>query len=140
MDQCVLVKKELIKETLMAEAKQGKRLIEPLKSFALENNLPFKILEDKEIINEAEVHKKEGDLWYCLEGEVQFIYGGELLEPKVLNKNGIANEDELNSKEIIGGTEVTLRPGDWLWIPAGQPHVHNCPDTARLIIIKIPKK
>jgi len=132
MEECILIKKELIEETLKTEAKQGKGLVEPLKSFAIEHKLPFKILEDKEVINEAEVHKTEGDLWHCLEGEVKFIYGGELVEPKFVN------EKELKAGEIRGGKEILLGPGDWFWIPAGQPHQHSCSGTARLIIIKIP--
>ncbi len=97
MNECVLVKKELIEETLKTWAKQGKNLVEPLKSFAAENKLPFKILEDKEVVNEAEIHKTEGDLWYCLAGEVKFIYGGKLIEPRSVKEN------ELKAKEIRGG-------------------------------------
>lgn len=138
MNTCVVVKKDLIAETLKAKAKQGKGLVEPFCSFALEHKLPFKILEDKEATNDAEVHKKEGDLWYCLQGETQFIYGGELVNPKMVVNNGVVNENELKAKEILGGTSVVLSPGDWLWIPAGQPHVHHCQKTSRLIIIKIP--
>jgi len=115
-------------------------LVEPLKSFALENNLPFKILEDKEVVNEAEVHKIEGDLWHCLEGKAEFIYGGELVNPIVVIQNGIANENELKAKEIFGGIKVILRAGDWLWVPPWQPHQHQCSEVARLIIIKIPAK
>lgn len=140
MDKCVLIKKELIEETLRTGAKRGKNLVEPLKSFALQNNLPFKILEDKEVANEAEVHKTEGDLWSCLEGEAIFTYGGELVGAEVVVQNGIPNKNELKAKEILGGTETMLRPGDWLWIPPGQPHQHRCLKTTRLIIIKIPAK
>lgn len=140
MNECVLIKKDMIEETLKTVAKQGKGLVEPLRSFALQHKLPFKILEDVEVINEAEVHGTEGDLWYCLQGEVQFIYGGELVDPKMVIINGVANENEFKAKEIRGGIKTILSPGDWLWIPSGQPHVHHCVDTARLIIIKIPVK
>ena len=134
MDNCFLVKKELIDQTLKTGAQPGKNLLEPLKFLATENKLPFKILEDKDVVNEAEVHKTEGDLWYCLEGEVKFIYGGELVEPREVKTN------ELKAGGIKGGSEIILKPGDWFWIPAGQPHQHSCSGTARLMIIKIPQK
>jgi len=134
-----LIRKEVIDETLKAEPTAGKKLLEPLKSLAAENSLPINILEDKDVVNDAEVHKHEGDLWLCLEGEVNFIYGGELVDPWAKkNPDGTLDERELKAKEIKGGTEVILNPGDWLWIPAGKPHQHKCNGVARLAIIKIP--
>lgn len=140
-NKCVLVRKEEIDKTLATVPTQGKKLLEPLKSLAAANKLPFNILEDKEVLNnEAEIHKHEGDLWLCLEGEVKFIYGGKLVDPwakKLLD--GRVDDREWKAKEIRGGTEAVLKPGDWLWIPPGEPHQHQCPGTARLVIIKIPK-
>lgn len=131
---------EIIK-TLSQEAVPGKRLLEPLKSRALAEQLPINILEDTKVSNEAEVHRHEGDLWYCIEGEVTFVYGGELVEPwaKQLPDGG-TDDYEIKAKEITNGTEAVLKPGDWLWIPAGQPHLHKTAGTARLVIIKIPAK
>ena len=138
----VFINKKYIDDALKTPPQKGKRLIEPFKTFALGKNLPFKILEDNEVLdNEAEVHKEEGDLWLCLEGEAQFIYGGEMLNPRPhKSKDGGANEKEWKAKGISGGTEVILKQGDWLWIPAGEAHRHFCEGTARLIIIKIPAK
>jgi mannose-6-phosphate isomerase-like protein (cupin superfamily) len=130
----------LIEKTLATSPVQGKHLVEPLKSFAEQNGCPVKILEDVGVVNEAEVHKKEDDLWQCLEGEVTFVCGGELINPYfVKKKDGSDNPDEIKSKEIAGGTEIILKPGDWLWIPAGEAHQHSCGGTARLVIIKIPR-
>ena len=141
MAKAVIVRKEKILQTLSAQASPGKRLLEPFKSFAEANRLPLNILEDKEINNEAEVHKFEGDLWHCLEGEVTFNHGGELADP-VFSKNadGTTNENELSAKEISGGEKITVKQGDWFWIPPGVPHQHTCIGTARLIIIKIPAR
>lgn len=138
---CALVRKEEIAETLASAPAQGKRLLEPLKSRALAEKLPFNILEDTEVSNEAEAHRHEGDFWYCLEGEVTFVYGGELVEPwaKQLPEGG-TDDREIKAKEIVSGTEAVLKPGDWLWIPAGQPHSHRAAGTARLVIIKISAK
>ena len=141
-DKCAFVKKEIIDKCLANEPDQGKHQLEPLKSLSAAQKLPFNILEDCTIMNnEAEVHMHEADLWHCLEGEVEFIYGGEMVDPEFRkNKDGTENKDELYANQIKNGTKVTLKPGDWLWIPAGQPHQHNCKETARLVIIKIPKK
>jgi len=137
----VFIEKTRIDETLANVPTQGKKLLEPLKSFAKENGLPFNILEDKDVSNEAEVHHHEGDLWYCLEGEVTFIYGGEMVSPWYKkNSDGTEDKREVKAKEIKGGTEKILKPGDWLWIPAGEPHQHRCEGVARLIIVKIPIK
>ncbi|RJQ36766.1 cupin domain-containing protein [Candidatus Parcubacteria bacterium] len=139
--QCAVIRKSAIDETLGTEPSAGKRLLEPLKSLALRHGLPINILEDYAVVNEAEVHRHESDLWQCLEGEVTFVYGGELVEPwaKKLLDGGV-DDREIKASEIRNGTEVALRPGDWLWIPAGQPHAHRAEGTARLVIIKIPAK
>ena len=137
---CVFVSKEEINKTLANGPQDGKRLLEPLKSFAAANKLPFNILEDKNVINEAEVHRHEADLWHCLEGEVEFIYGGEMVEPwPKKNADGSIDEREWKAKEIKNGTKVVMKSGDWLYIPAGEPHQHKCVGLARLIIIKISK-
>ena len=139
-NKCVLLRKGNIDETLASEPIQGKRLLEPLKTFAAQNKLPLNILEDKEVSNDAEIHMHEADLWQCLEGEVTFIYGGEMVDPWFgKNPDGTENKNEIKAKEIKGGTTSTLKPGDWLYIPAGEPHRHFCEGVARLVIIKIPK-
>ncbi len=140
MGKSVLVKKEYLDKVLSQESKDGKRNLEPLKSFAIENSFPMTILEDKNVSNRAEVHAHEDDLWFCLEGEVEFIYGGELINPVFKEKNGVVDKREINADGIKNGTTEILKKGDWLYIPAGEPHQHNCKGLARLSIIKIPKK
>jgi mannose-6-phosphate isomerase-like protein (cupin superfamily) len=142
MDKPLYVPKEKIDETLAVAVTQGKKNLEPFKTFAKENNLPFSILEDSQITdNEAEIHKLEADLWFCMEGEVTFVVGGEMVEPwSKINADGTTNDNEIKSKQIKDGEVHVLKPGDWLWIPAGVPHQHNTESTARLVIIKIPKK
>jgi mannose-6-phosphate isomerase-like protein (cupin superfamily) len=125
----------------LAPAK-GKRNLEPLKSFAAEHKLPFNLLEDAEVLdNKAEVHMEEGDLWLGLEGETTFIVGGELVEPIFSKRaDGSENKNEIRAAQIKGGEKVILRPGDWIWIPPGEPHQHFCEKVSRLAIIKIPKR
>jgi len=135
MTGAVYIKKELIDKTLTVFPAQGKHLFEPLKSFAKERGVPLNILEDKEVTNEAEIHKSEGDLWHCIEGEVIFICGGELENPRAHK-----SPDEFKGSGITGGKEFVLKAGDWLWIPPGEAHQHKTSGMARLVITKIPSK
>ncbi|KKU68811.1 MAG: hypothetical protein UX89_C0001G0002 [Parcubacteria group bacterium GW2011_GWA2_47_16] len=135
----VHIPKKNIDATLINSPVKGKNLLEPFRTFALQNKLPFSILEDTAVENDAEVHVKEGDLWFGLEGEAIFVCGGELVEPKCrLNSDGTENHNELYAKEIADGEKFIVKAGDWLWIPAGDPHQHSAIGTARLVIIKIP--
>ncbi len=129
----------LIKETLRSESVQGKRLLEPLKAQAASRKLPLNILEDRAVVNEAEIHHHEADLWHCLEGEVTFTCGDQMVNPwfKKL-ADGTEDGREVKAKEIAGGEDVVMRSGDWLYIPAGVPHAHRTEGLARLAIIKIP--
>lgn len=136
---CVLVRKGQVDETLRAVPTQGKHSLEPFAAFAKAHGLPFTILEDTDVTdNDAEVHTEEADLWLCLEGNPTFIYGGTLVNPweKKL-PDGTTDPRQLKAKEIRGGEEAVLHPGDWLFIPAGTPHTHRSKGTARLVIIKL---
>lgn len=136
----VYVSRDQLNETLATAPAPGKKLLEPFKTFAAANGLPFNILEDSQMLeNDAEVHQHEADLWLCLEGEVTFVCDGEMIEPwfKKL-PDGKEDQREIKAKSIRGGTKYILKVGDWFWIPAGVPHQHTCSGTARLVIIKIP--
>lgn len=130
--KCILVRKEEINKTLSNEPKEGKRQLEPLASLA-GIGLPFQVIEIVRSTGEAEIHMGTGDLFQCLEGEVTFIYGGQLLN------SWEKAEGELRAKEIQNGTKVVLKPGDWFWIPAGQPHQNSCSGITRLLVVKIPQ-
>ena len=139
IDDYMFIPKKTIDETLSQETSAGKRQLEPLKSLATTHHLPIQILEDTKVHNDVEVHRHEGDLWVCLSGEVEFVVGGALVDPWAKQlENGAVDDRELKSKTLKGGATHTLREGDILWIPAGQPHLHRTDGTARLYIIKIP--
>lgn len=113
----------------------GKHILEPSKSFAKATGFPAKILENCQVTDgKAEVHDHEGDLWYCLEGEVTFVTGGTLLDPEEISKS----PGEWQGSGIEDGVSDILREGDWLWIPPGDPHLHTCARAGRMVIIKIP--
>lgn len=137
---CVVVRNNDISTFLHAAPVQGKHMFEPLKVFSKASGIPLNFLEDTDVSNDAEVHRHEADLWYCLEGEVEFICGGELVEGKVkINKDSTIDDREWKAKAIEGGEKIVLRAGDWLWIPAGEPHQHSAKGTAKLAIIKVPR-
>lgn len=136
MQRCVLMRKEEIDKILASKSVPGKRQLEPLKSLFLSKTVPFGIMEDSQVSDaKAEVHKNEHDLWHCLEGEAEFVYGGELINSQVQEGSG---GNEIAGDGIKNGTAVIFKPGDWLFIPAGVAHMHKASGTARMIIIKIP--
>jgi mannose-6-phosphate isomerase-like protein (cupin superfamily) len=142
MNSFTHIHKAVIDESLAAAPVVGKHQLEPLMTLAKAGGVPLNILEDHQITdNEAEIHTEEADLWLCLEGEITFICGGEMDSPwfKKL-ADGSEDKTQVKAKSISQGTEVLVKAGDWLWIPAGVPHQHNTPNTARLAIIKVPKK
>lgn len=64
----------------------------------------------------GEVHTKDADIIYVLDGTATFVTGGALVEP-----HNIA-ADEIRRKEISGGETRKLVKGDVIVVPAGTPH------------------
>lgn len=91
----VLVNKKFIDKALKTTPKKGKNFIEPFSAWSIKNNLPFNIIEDNEVSSKSEWHKNEGDLWFYLVGEVNFICGGKMINeftfPNTNGNNSQAN-------------------------------------------------
>ena len=135
----VYISKSKVDETLAQSPKQGKKLLEPIKSIAAQTNSPLKIIELDHHTNVPEVHTYLDDLWCCIEGEVRFFVGGTMIEPRTrVAPDGTLDETEMRAKGLEGAEEIVMKPGDWLWIPSGMPHRHITDKIARLFIIKIP--
>jgi uncharacterized protein GlcG (DUF336 family) len=64
----------------------------------------------------GEVHVKDADIIYVLEGTATFVTGGTLIEPKTVAA------DEIRGKEVTGGETHQLAKGDVIIVPAGTPH------------------
>jgi uncharacterized protein GlcG (DUF336 family)/mannose-6-phosphate isomerase-like protein (cupin superfamily) len=64
----------------------------------------------------AELHQKDADIIYVLEGEATFVTGGTVVEPKTIA------QDEVRGKEIQGGETRLIKPGDVIIVPANTPH------------------
>lgn len=78
----------------------------------------------------AEVHLHEDDVFFCMDGSVRFVLGGRLVDP--WTNDGLT----FLADSIKGGEEKVLYRGDWLHIPAGQPHQHFTPDFCHLMVVK----
>ena len=64
----------------------------------------------------VEVHTKDADILYVLQGSATIVTGGTMVEG-----HNIAT-DEIRGKKIIGGETRSLVPGDAMIIPNGIPH------------------
>ncbi len=65
---------------------------------------------------QAEVHAKDADILYVLEGTATIVTGGTVVDPKA------TAPDEVRGREIRDGLTQELKKGDVLIIPAGTPH------------------
>ena len=66
---------------------------------------------------EVEVHEHWIDYMAIQQGEAEFTFGGSLTGARDTGPG------EKRGGTITGGTVVTIKPGDFLVVPAGQPHL-----------------
>ncbi|HKF42738.1 MAG TPA: cupin domain-containing protein [Thermoanaerobaculia bacterium] len=64
----------------------------------------------------AEVHVKDADLIYVMEGSATFVTGGRVLEGKT------TAPDEIRGTSIAEGQTRQLSKGDVIIVPKGTPH------------------
>jgi glc operon protein GlcG len=64
----------------------------------------------------AEIHTKDADIVYILDGTATLITGGTAVDAKV------TEPDELRGSSISGGESHPLKKGDVIIVPAGVPH------------------
>ena len=65
---------------------------------------------------QVEVHRKETDIFYIVDGEATFVTGGTMVGGKE------TRPEQLLGTSIDGGETHHLKKGDWIAIPAGTPH------------------
>jgi len=65
---------------------------------------------------EAEVHLRDTDVFYILDGDATLVTGGDLQNPYQ------TSPDEIRGSAITNGMERRLRQGDVMAIAAGTPH------------------
>ncbi len=64
----------------------------------------------------VEVHSRDTDIIYMLEGTATLVTGGNLIDAKTIEP------EEIRGRESKGGDSRTLSKGDVVVIPNGTPH------------------
>ena len=83
---------------------------------------------------QVEVHEKETDIFYIVDGEATFVTGGTMLGGKQTKAFQHLGTD------IEGGVTHHLKKGDFIVIPAGTPHwFKEVPQFVNYYIVKVLK-
>ena len=83
---------------------------------------------------QAEVHEKQTDVFYIVEGEATFVTGGTMVGGKVTSPG------QLLGSGIKGGQTHHLKKGDVIVIPAGTPHwFQEVPRSVSYYVVKVLK-
>lgn len=84
---------------------------------------------------QVEVHEKETDVMYVVEGHAVFVTGGTMLGGKV-SKPG-----QMLGTGIQGGEVHNLAKGDVVVVPAGTPHwFREVPESISYYVVKVLKQ
>ena len=70
----------------------------------------------REVPGQVEVHDKETDIIYVLDGAATFVTGGTMVG------GAVSRPGQWLGKEITGGDVHQLAKGDMVIVPAGTPH------------------
>ena len=70
----------------------------------------------REVPGQVEVHEKETDIIYVLDGAATFVTGGTMVG------GAVSRPGQWLGKDITGGEEHHLVKGDMVIVPAGIPH------------------
>jgi mannose-6-phosphate isomerase-like protein (cupin superfamily) len=80
---------------------------------------------------QVEVHDKETDVLYIIEGEATFVSGGTMIGGK------ISRPDQHLGTDIQGGTTQHLTKGDVIVVQAGTPHwFKEVPKSVNYFVVK----
>ena len=83
---------------------------------------------------QVEVHDKETDVIYMVDGEATFVTGGTMIGGKVTKAGQSMGTD------IKGGDTHHLTKGDVIVVPAGVPHwFKEVPNTVSYYVVKVLK-
>ena len=84
---------------------------------------------------QVEVHEKETDILYVMDGEATFVTGGTMVGGK-MSKAG-----QWLGTDITGGQTHHLVKGDVITIPAGMPHwFKEVPKSVSYFVVKVLKE
>jgi glc operon protein GlcG len=80
----------------------------------------------------VEVHSRDTDVMYILDGAATIVTGGEVVDGKTTAPG------EIRGTSIRGGKERTLGKGDVFIVPSGVPHwFRNVPTPIEYYVVKI---
>ena len=83
---------------------------------------------------QVEVHDKETDIFYIVDGEATFVTGGKMINGKQMRP------DQWLGESIEGGEVHHLAKGDVIAIPAGTPHwFKEVPKSVNYYMVKVLK-
>jgi mannose-6-phosphate isomerase-like protein (cupin superfamily) len=81
---------------------------------------------------QVEVHARDADVIYVLDGTATFVTGGTVVEPKT------TAPDEIRGRAIQGGESRSLEKGDVVIVPAGTPHwFETVPGALTYYVVKV---
>lgn len=80
-------------------------------------NAAYKIhASRREAAGQAEIHVRDTDIVYVLEGSATFVTGGTVVAPREVAT------DEIRGERIEGGETREIVPGEVVVVPNGVPH------------------
>jgi mannose-6-phosphate isomerase-like protein (cupin superfamily) len=81
---------------------------------------------------QVEVHDKETDIFYIVDGAATFVTGGKMTGGELSRPNQYLGTD------IEGGEVHQLKKGDFIVIPAGTPHwFKDVPQSVNYYMVKV---
>jgi len=87
----------------------------------------------REAAGQAEVHERDTDIIYVLDGEATFVTGGAVRDGRK------TAAEEVRGAAIEGGETRTLTKGDVIIVPAGTPHwFRDVQGTFLYYVVKVP--
>jgi glc operon protein GlcG len=89
----------------------------------------------REVAGMAEVHERDTDIIYVLEGEARFVTGGRVVAGQEIAP------DEIRGPRIEGGTARALSKGEVVVVPNGTPHwFESVPGPFVYYVVKVTSK
>ena len=98
---------------------------------------PYNVnMELRKMGQAASVHETEAELFYVIDGAGTLVTGGKLMEERR------TNAENLSGTGIEGGVTKRVSKGDWILVPAGEPHQFPAVEASglRLMSLHLPKK
>ena len=88
----------------------------------------------RDAAGKVEVHDKETDVLYVVEGEATFVFGGQMVGGKVTSPG------QWQGTDITGGETHRIAKGEVFVIPAGIPHwFKEVPKSVSYFVVKVLK-